>query len=214
MKSFKQILKEGFLDIPSTKELDKKEKLHKNLTNHYKTENFNRNETEAIENYTDNSQPINRYHWNKHKGIERHKDSENKNKEITEHLDSALDKHKTPEDMTVYSGTIHDPRKLKNSKGIVHHPAFISSTIKKHVADKFATGNQQLDDDGYTNHRHILSINVPKGHSGVYVDHMSSNKDEKEFILPRGTNLKHLHTDSEEKNEFDVVRHIHHMEIV
>ena len=187
--------------------------LHKEISPHYK---FNKDEKQYLNNYSLGSS-INSYLWDKHKGTVV-KDRNSKNNDLyTKKMDEVIKNHKTPRDFTVYSGTKHDPTKLKNSEGIVHHPAYISTSLKKDTAIDFASNHQTHDEEGNI-HNHILKIHVPKGHSGAYIANISKMKGEKEFLLPRGLNMKITGYHNEKyprgnsgKNN---IYHIHHMEIV
>ena len=68
-------------------------------------------------------------------------------------------------------------------------------------------------------HHHILKIHVPKGSHGGYVNHISRIKDEYEFILPRGANLKHKYETVEthplpDFPDSKIHIHTHHMKLM
>lgn len=106
-------------------------------------------------------------------------------------LDSFIDNHpRTSHDMVVYHGTHRwNPGKesAKHPEGHIHLPAYTSTSIDKHKANAFAAGHTHFKTDAG---HHILEIHLPKGHKGVYLGSHSIHDDEKEFLLPRGTNLK------------------------
>jgi hypothetical protein len=68
--------------------------------------------------------------------------------------------------------------------GIVNHPAYLSTSLDKNIAKGFARSHAVSSDN------HILKIDVPKGHEGAYVAHIGGMSKEKEFILPRGLNMR------------------------
>jgi hypothetical protein len=70
---------------------------------------------------------------------------------------------------------------------IVHHSAFLSTTLDKKLAANYSTTNQG----------DVIAIHLPKGHTGAYVAHMSKHPDEHEFILPRNLKLKIDHSKRE-----------------
>ena len=128
---------------------------------------------------------------------------------------------RAPRKFRVYSNTRMDPREHMYSEGIVHHPAYMSTSINNKFPRHW--GEVQNDGDYETTiyKRHILKFDIPKGHEGSYVgDHISTCPDQHEFILPRGTNLKHIKTEvirePGEKYYPRSIRehHIHHMKIV
>jgi len=177
------------------------------LADHYKMDKSYHND---INDYTGGSRSINGVLWNSHKG--NYDDALVKSNESIKNLDNALSLHKTPQKMTVYSGSKHDPRKMKNAEGIVHHPAYLSTSLKRNVAEKFSTMNQTYDESVDKPARHLYKIKVPQGSSGAFVAHHTVFPDENEFILPRGTNLKHEHTQSRETPT--KIFHTHHMSVV
>ena len=212
MKSFKLILEEAG-DYPKTVAA-----VHKNLSQHYHfLDNHHENHEEhheAINKYTDDSTDLNEHLWETHKGARMkggHPYSELLDKE-TKRMDAALNYHKTPHPITVYSGTKMDPRQHINKEGIVKHPAYLSTSLDKNIAKAFARSHAVSSDN------HILKIDVPKGHKGAYVAHIGGLSKEKEFILPRGLNMKIKSTSK--RNEINKITKrketylIHHVSIV
>ena len=122
--------------------------------------------------------------------------------------------------MHVWSSTIHDPRKLKDSNDIVHHPAFLSTTAYYPVA-LHRDINSKDEMNGDRNH-HILKIHVPKESPGAYVDHISKYPGEYEYLLPKGSNLKYHKTETKSEPYHNYLldkkckthTHIHHMELI
>ena len=192
--------------------------LDERLKNHYSTIKPEHNG--SIREYTGvGSKYVNNHLWKNRSGIEhpyypymRNNKYSDKIPSMIKDLDSSISSHKTPESFTVYSGTPHDPREWMNSEGIMHHPAYLSTSLNKSIAQGFTEGRFEEKDkvDGLE-HRHLLKIHVPKDHHGIYIGKIYHR--EKEFILPRGTNLKHLGT---EKKQYDsgTLDYIHHMEII
>jgi hypothetical protein len=68
-------------------------------------------------------------------------------------------------------------------------------------------------------HLHTLKIKVPKNHPGAYVGGTNIGvESEREFILPRGTNMKHLGTKTTSKPSkrylgYTEHTHLHSMEV-
>ncbi len=207
MKTFKDIL-ENKMTVKDwedhvTKEKEEINPLHEKLSNHYNFPEGN-NQYKNLREYTDNSFFINKDLWDAHNnnGFLNRQET---NLDINPtHLNSALNKHKTPQSMTVYSGTVHDPKKTHQEGDIFHHPAYLSTSIRKSVGLGFAQS-------------HMLQIHVPKGSRGAYVGHISHTPDEHEFIIPAASNLKYKGTHEEiHPNPYGSPRkiNIHHMELV
>ena len=192
--------------------------VHNIIKKHYDKEYEDKiapDEKKAIEDYQIDSREVNDYHWKKNKkenifsGIGK-KHIEN----VTKGIDNVMSKSKTPHKLHVYSGTIHDPRNIKNDEGIVHHPAFLSTTINENFGRQRAKSHAIRTGDA---EGHMLKIHVPKDHPGIYVpsvnpDAVDTNEHEREFILPHGTNLKHIKTTIEEGKKKKL--NIHHMKVV
>ena len=200
--------------------------IHDRIKPHYNK--YSKSELNTIQHYTDNSELINSYHWEKSKnpeyipGGDTHYNEEANNyfKGSTKLMDAMVSHHKTPEDLTVYSGTKHDPRKIKKNN-IVNHPAYLSTSLDQNIAETFAAHNRQINNRKKESHHHLLQIHVPKGTPGAYVAHTEKALScERELILPRNTKLKHIKTETIRQGYDDDLQthkrfhHIHHMEVV
>lgn len=172
---------------------------HEELTKHYS--GFTPDHKKAIKDYTRSSFNLNSSLLSEHKGFD-HKgnphDPEDHKRYMPQvkKLDSAMKKHKTPSDMHVYTGLGYSPAQYKpeGHNGTdpikVHHPAFTSTSLSLSNAKVFAEPAEHHENDAMRDHNHIMKIHVPKGHHGAYVDHVSAQGDEREFMLPRNTKLK------------------------
>ncbi len=100
-------------------------------------------------------------------------------------LDEALTHTKTPDDIVLYSGTNAPHAKELQRKDVVHHPSYISTSLTINKAVDFASSKNG----------DLVEIHVPKDHDGMYIDHMS-DFSEREFLLPRGMNLR-IHKDKQ-----------------
>jgi len=203
MKTLQKILSEGLLEDIE----------HKKLAEHYN--NYSDDHKTILNDYGEESSSMNSTLWSRHQGRP-YEMGENYHKKDFETMDSAMEAHKTPPEMMVHSGTIHDPRKMKNSEGIVHHPAYMSTSLDPHVAHTFAY-KQAINED--SNDMHTLHIKVPAGSKGAYAGHLGGihHISEKEFVLPKGSNLKYHRTDvdygghTRNDKTFDVYHH--HMSV-
>jgi hypothetical protein len=172
------------------------------LSDHYK--NYNNDDVENLTFFSGNSKDLNSYHWER-----RNKNTPiNKNHEDTSKaLDKTINKNRLDKDHILYSGSRHDPREKMNALGIVHHPAYLSTTPSKLVAQSFAKDNES--DNGVN----LFKIKVPKGHPAAYIGkHSWVNPGEKEVLLPRGLNLRHIKTTKYNDNNYEIK--MHHMEVV
>ena len=207
-----------FMDEQTDEEFDALYKQHRALSDHYSK--FSSRQLGHIHQYTKNdAMGINHTLW------EDHKNKTNTAKDFgpaIRSLDSAMKVHKTPEDMTVYSSSVHDPREKMGPDKTVHHPAYLSTSIDPEIAhgrDVNAVYRGEGLGSKLSEHHNILKIHVPAGSKGAYVAHHSNYSREKEFILPRGTKLLHHGTDTTFKpreNDWNSDRytHIHHMSVV
>jgi hypothetical protein len=211
MKNFKQFIKEDALDdrlAASKKRIENEENLEQTLKKHYTGLEPHH---DTLHDFTYDSRPINSPLWKLHKGedVDYPKIREKINK-----MDSIVNKHKTTGDMIVYSKSRRDPRELKNSESIVHHPAFLSTSIKKdYVENNYLSRNREKKDDGV--HHHFWQIHVPKGNKGVFIpDEHSIDNRAKEFVLPRGSNLKYIDTDTKEDKNIHTFYHYHKLDVI
>lgn len=95
----------------------------------------------------------------------------------------------TPVDVTLYRGSVvpqlpKDPTKMVGA--IMTDPAYLSTSI----SDRTAQGFLGATKPGKSAIR--LKIQAPAGTRGMYVDPISSMQGEREFLLPRGTQLRVL----------------------
>ena len=218
MKALRLIIESNYTKTYD-QEFDDLNKTHAKLISHYT--GYNTDENAYMRDYTGASHGINNFHWKQHKGEEVSPVSKVPYEIRSQYIDSALAKHKTPMKLTVFSGVKGDPREKMNSEGIVHNPAYLSTSLSKRMAKDFGYDgieSGKISGGPEVAIHHVLKIKVPKGHAGAYVDHFSKNGGEKEFILPRGMNLRHIRTQhyenyDENKNYKEII-HEHHMEIV
>lgn len=145
------------------------------LMQHYHHTKYSPFHKTAIAQYTDAWSPYN-------KKIIRKEELSDDMIRIIGHLDTAMNVTKLHEPLTVYSGTDPAHANLLRTNPIVHHPSFLSSSLSMSKARGFA-------DQGSDGQGDVVAIHLPKGFSGVYAGDMSSIPSEKEFILPRHTNL-------------------------
>lgn len=124
----------------------------------------------------------------------------------TDNLDNALSKFELKENIVTYRGLgrgalkamfgsdAPDIKTINDMKGsIISDKAFLSTSIDRSVAEDFS------------GLRYILKINVPKGKGrGAYVDPISMHSGEREFLMPRNTNLKisGVYRDSNDGNTY------------
>ena len=196
--------------------------LHESLKKHYK--NIDPENHPSLREYQDGSSfTFNRNLWNVHNGVK--SDISKITKIYAPSMQKELLSHKTPHDLHVWSGTPVDPRQIKDKNNIVHHPAFLSTSLREGIGNRFANRRatyRSIGDRGKTVARnHIMKIHIPEGHPGYYMGNHDSEgfgKVEKEFILPAGTNLKHVKTETFMKKNKDDYRtdiyNVHHMEVM
>ena len=125
--------------------------------------------------------------------------------EKIKHIDGFLKDQKLPHDLHVYHGTEgFDPGKLasKHPKRLIKSAAYMSTSIKKHIAAGFAGSTTGTPDgvggftsaNGYNNkNKHILHIHLKKGQRAAYLGSHSNFHEEHEALLPRNTTLKVHH---------------------
>lgn len=135
------------------------------------------------------------------------------NEEYTHHLSKAIDKFPAArEDMIVYAGLHQDANieyHIQNTDGIVHIPAFSSTSTNPGIASKFARDAM----DG----RRVLHIHIKEGqHVGAFIAPYSTHTQESEFLLKPNHLLKihanpTTYADSDSGNKIHVF-HAHILE--
>lgn len=94
-------------------------------------------------------------------------------------------------DIQVYTGVgagFHVEEERKKTGGLIHLPAFTSTSIVPYTAAGFAWRSMEKDEKPYAE---MVRIHVPKGsRHGMYLEGNVSHLDEREFLLNHGKNLR------------------------
>lgn len=168
---------------------------------------------EAVKDYSDESRSVNGMMRRHDKGMDINTKNTEAYRTTVKHLDAALDKHKTKEDMHVYTGINYSPSKhFKKIDGkipektTVKLPAYTSTSSSFHAAREFSDRTMHPNDERhgieheqYGEARHVLKINLPKGSHAMSLMKRSFCPAEKEILLHRGHHIeidsKPTHTD-------------------
>ena len=155
-----------------TKKQNKFEEIHKDtdLIEKHKVPTLH---TETLA-YTKSAKKLNTKLWDDKKYGDLSDSTLTKIKKIHDNLDTAK---KASQDFHVFSGVRRDPQELvKDSSGILHHPAFLSTTSEPDVALRFTKPINDIN--------HVLRIKVRKGQNvGGYIANNSEHESEKEFLI-------------------------------
>jgi hypothetical protein len=94
----------------------------------------------------------------------------------------------------VYSGLgTFDPRKqFHEGNGVIHMPAFVSTSLNPHIARGFAQKQAHWDKNNkFQNEAHIIHFKLPEGYKkGVYMNNVSVTPGEHEYLLDKGQKWK------------------------
>lgn len=181
--------------ILSAKSSEEKEA---HLEKHYK---IDKEDKKPISNYSLQSYDLNQSLIHKHLHPDDHwhaADHERMHGPLVSAMDKTLSKHKTPEDMHVYTGAGFSPERFKEKDHKpdqhikVHLPAYTSTSLHQSQAEVFAKKDPVEHKGEYSDHQHMLKIHVPKGSGGLYLGSRSQFPQEKEFVLPRDSKV-HVH---------------------
>lgn len=172
------------------------DELHQKLITHYSKTKYDSRELEAIRHFTDLGHiDINDRLSSLPTGIPAHKierrDSADALPDLVGSIDSALKRTRVPEDFITYA-KIHDAadtsqlvpgstfkfRGFRNTS--IHLPNVLNTTSKDNIG---ISGRPTVS---------ILQLNVKKNSRGLYASDYSPTPEEREFILPRGTQVKVL----------------------
>jgi hypothetical protein len=190
---------EAYTDINSLKDISKPGRisaenndLHKNNSIR---KDISKQEKDALTRYSTFSSVLNDQLWNNKDTSDPYVDSR------TAPLDSAIDKHKTTEDTTVYTGLKKSPAEHfgEGNSSVVQHAGYLSTSTSPHWARKFAIPLENKDSavPGVSPDRkvkHILKLDLPKDSSGLSMKSISDYKPENEFLLPRNHHIEINHT--------------------
>ena len=101
-----------------------------------------------------------------------------------------LDRFKAADSFWTYRGTSLEgtSKLLGGTVAQMSDPSFLKSLIGKEVSDKGFMSTAVHSDGAWSGVKY--QIYVPKGAHGMYVDPISANQGEIEFLLQRGTTFK------------------------
>ena len=154
--------------------------------------------------YTKDSSSLNKALWGSKRG---HPITDAGTVNAVNHINNNLrETEPAKEDMSVYSGIRRDPQKMvKDSGGILHHPAFISASIDHEQALKFSVPTPD------ENIKHVLKIKIRKGQQvGSFIGGKSAFKREQEYLL-KSNQVLHIHPDHEDLIDRQGVKvRVHH----
>lgn len=160
---------------------------------------------EHVHEYTHFSQPINHELISRATGTPTsmsHKDDDDayqtkyrderreKHNTIVHGIDSAIKHSKLPHDIHVYHGTDQfnpGAEAAKHPEGHIKLPPYISTSISKNTAIKFANADHPNKPDVGS---HVIHIHMKKSQHGLYTGDNSKFPKEREMILPRNQTLK------------------------
>ena len=178
-------------------------------------------EKDAVSRYTLSSWKINQHFLDQHKNKELYKKIAVPTKYThgvvepsfdSEHMDSALN-HPIGHELHTYSGVGFDVNKTANSDGILHLPAYTSTSIDKNVAKKFAHKGHR---ENHLSKRNIIHFHLQENNKGKYLGTDSNIHSEKEFTLPRNTTIKihNLNNPEEHTSISGEKYHVYHASII
>ena len=165
---------------------------------------ISKDEIHSVEKYTDNSRRLNSTLHNIYQGKAKSTISD-----VDSHVDHAnvlggmLNKHKTTEDMHVFTGINHSPASHFHGDSehaehtTVHLPAFTSTSSSAKTALGFSENTHHESDhkhginsDSESKTVHLLKIHVPKGTHAASLKRVSLMGGENEILLHRAHNLQ------------------------
>jgi hypothetical protein len=191
--------------------------LNRRLDAHYS--GLSQADSGHLRDYSVKSEHFNSYLWERHND---HKKTENADhEEAAENLNRIIDSHSAPETFNTYSGVKANPHTYAKN-GIIHQPAFLSSSTNPKKAVGFAkhhifeAGNRESKRDTEGNHittfhHHILKHVVNEGDPGIFMSKYSYAPEECEYLKGSGISYKLGKTTSIIKPSKDkMIKHAFH----
>jgi hypothetical protein len=163
------------------------------LYDHYNLGRIDRDEYDAINEHTADSQPLNSSLWERHNEPQWSQGLP----ENVPTLDRALSRFKVPTGgLTTFHGLQKDPSTFatKHPDNKLFLPSYTSTSISPTETEGFS---RAIKPDRDTEVRHFMKFKFPEGmHSGAYIDAISHHQSEMEFLTRRGMSV-HLDTEPE-----------------
>lgn len=187
------------------------DKLHRELSHRHSWEMYGTDHHfDTIKHYAQRSRNVNMALIDVHRDPSRHE----LHSHYLQHADDISNaiKHLSkplPTDIHVFSGTLGWDPSLSLKNGILHTPAFTSTSISEAVSRYFAPKHGE---DAY---RNIIHFHLPKGFDGGHYlpsDNQDNPFEEMEYLLDKGQNWKYVKKDVVHRKplkNINITYHIH-----
>ena len=107
-------------------------------------------------------------------------------------LDAAINKHKLTHPLVTYTGVTRNPSHNIGADGLIHLPAYTSTSIDPKTAHHYAVESGRAREKDLPD-AHIIKIRHNPGDTGAFTDNnpeLTPYIDESEFTLPRGVVIR------------------------
>lgn len=194
--------------LNSNNVIDKKAK---HLHNDFKKANLSDDEISSLNHYTTSDYEYINGHFHGDELIPHRSETEDHNLRCINEMSSALKKSKLSRNIHVYAG-MRSPENLEKSEDgriHVHNRAFTSTSINPRIGRAFSkittvatdkekrqktrfgslSKNEHGDVIQESPYSHVAKIHVPAGSHGLYINHISSQDNEHEYLLHHGSRV-------------------------
>lgn len=205
----KNLTSDRIVNLNSPEVIDKKAK---HLHNDFKKANLSEDEKASINHYTGRHYENINGHFHGDELNPDRSEEDRHNLRCINDLSSALKKSKLSRNMHVYSG-MRSPENLEKSDDgriHVHNRAFTSTSIHPRIGRSFAkqstvaTDKEKTQRTGFARlmrnskgdtersefrYSHVAKIHVPAGSHGLYIEHLTRQNGEHEYLLHHGSRV-------------------------
>lgn len=186
--------------------LDTKSALSEKLSKHHKL-NI---KSDYINMYTDDSEHFNNYLMDPSHLKNKPAHFEDHFRNMHDNLQASIQNNKLKHDnVHAYSGVSFDPEKHVDENGHIRSPAFISATLSKYTAEKFARKGK---DRGSLPEKHILHFHLEKDDPALAIRKYSVFPEEHEILISPSKLKYHGHESYHDENG-DITK-VHKVSIV
>lgn len=195
------------------REDDELHEIHRGLIGRYDMKKLHSAHFMALRSYTKED------HRAFNKALYRGDDLIGSHEELDKYISQALsqERYQAPHDFILHTGVKQDLREypVEKKTGLIHvrTPAYTSTSFSREIAHEFAREHYDLTPDGLRTHMHVVHLHAPEGTHGYYMEGLTANENEHEFLLHKGAQWV-LHPKPDIEKQGNVTTHFWHGKLI